>query len=665
MPTYEVKIASGTYQVEANDDAHMQQIVAELGRGGGAPSGKYNLGKDLKRQGGLTARHATTGIMGIPNLIGDAANAAINMTGRAFNKYGNPQFWYGQNVPELSMPSEVTQQAMTRAGVPEPSGAIEKLVGVGSSALAGAGTAGVASKSIEAPSAVKMVMDFFANSPRMQAVGAASGALGVDQARDMGVTNPLALTAIGTVAGALPGGAQTTGQRAYSGARQAVAPFTRRGKEVLVGEALNRVSNTPAATADRLARAREIVPGSRPMVSDASQDPGLIGAESAIRGLDDTGVIPARRSEQNAARIAELNRLARGEGTLQQAQAKRATTFDEYAAPAFNNARPVEMGREWINNPVLRTIRSIRESPAGARQTVREALDEVEGMITQEGVDLTDARVLYEIRKDLDLLRTGQLSGAGKSGRERANMRTAQGEISQVIRSLDDTIEGAAPGYRDYMQMFAKRSIPISQLQALQSLRERAVLAAPDPVTGDDIISQAKFRNLLRNNVAPPQNQNQGFQSAGSLRGNTLDESGRRAPVLGRLSESQLRRIDRIAADLDRGAAISAGTMRVPGSDTFKNLSVAAIIGRVLGDKTGELVMGSSAGKTLAAPFSFLYRMPDRDVQLLMLEAWTDPQLAARLMRQAQRAEIEGVARELSRRAGIQANAATVYGQGQ
>lgn len=626
--------------------------------GGDAEMPRPTIGvKDIARQTGLAARYAATGLMGIPNIVGDAANTAINLGSQAINRAA------GTNIPPLDLPSNATQRIMTEAGLPEPQGTLEKLAGVGSAALTGAGTAGVLSKAKQLPSTVKMVTDFFANSPRMQALGAISGALGMDQAKEMGVTNPLALMAVGAITGAVPGGSATLGQRTASGVKQAIAPFTPRGKELLVGEALNRVSTTPSMTAERLTNAQQIVPGSRPMVSDVARDPGLIGAESALRGMDEAGLIAARRSEQNAARMAELDRLARNERTVRVAETKQGGTFAQYAEPAFQNARPVNIGREWINNPVLRTIRDIRESPEGARQTVREALDEAEAMLTQDGANISDARVLYEIRKDLDLLRTGQLSGAGKSGRERANMRTAKGQIDRVIKSLDDTIESSAPGYRDYMQMYAKRSIPISQLRSLQSLRERAVLAAPDPLTGDDVLSQAKFRNLLRNNMASnPQYSGRG-PGAANLRGSYLDENGRRAPVLGSLSQNQINRIDRIAADLDRGAAISAGTMKVPGSDSFKNMSVAAVIGRVLGDSTGELVMNSSAGKTLAAPFSFLYRMPDRDIQMLMLEAWTDPVLAGRLMANAQRDSIESVARELGRRAVAQANAAAIYGR--
>lgn len=624
---------------------------------------KYDLGKDLKRQAGLTVRNAVTGVAGIPNMIGDAANAALNLPIMGANRF------LGTKIPTFQMPSDVTQRGMTAMGLPEPSGLLEKLVGVGSSALSGAGAARAVSQLPQIPAALRSGFGALADAPKLQAVGAAAGALGVEGAKAAGVENPLALLAIGSIAGMAPGGSATALQRAGAGARQAVAPlFTTRGKERLVGEALNRVSTTPDATANRLIQSRELVPGSRPMVSDVAQDPGLIGAESALRGMDERNMIGARRSEQNTARMAEMNRLARDEGTLARATEKRDGTFAAMAEPAFDNAKPLNIGREWINNPVLRKIQELRETPDGARSTVKEALDEAQDYLTQEGVDLTDARVLYAIRKDIDLLRTGKLSGAGKSGRERANMQTARSQLDQVVKSIDDAIESGATGYREYMQMYAKRSVPLESLRALQELRSRAVISAPDAVTGGDVLSQAKFKNLLRNNItANPRYQQAPYNGKGpgaaTMRASAPDaETGKRVPVLAKLSPNQVRALGRIADDLDRGASVNSPTVKVPGSDTFKNMSVAAVIGRVLGDKTGELVMDSSAGKSIARPLSFLYRVPDRDVQFLMLEAWQDPQLAGRLMKQATREEIESIASELGRRAAQQSAASALYG---
>lgn len=618
----------------------------------------------IPRQLGLTARHMVTGVTSIPTMIGDAANAALNIPMSLANKYGDTDFWYGQKHKLFQAPSDVTQDAMTAVGVPQPEGALERIVGVGSSAVGGAGAANVLSRMSAGLPAIPEILRTLSEGPKIQAAGALTGATAVEGAKELGVDNPVALMGLSVGAGMLPGGGATVATRGASGLRQAAAPFTMRGRERLVGEALNRVSSTPTATAERLMAAQEIVPGSRPMVPDVAQDPGLLGAHRAVRGMDERNLIGQRMSEQNAARQADLDRIAGDETTLQAALDKRGRTFQQMAEPAFENAGRVEIGREWINNPVLRRIQEIRETPEGARQTVREALDEVQAMITTEGADLGNPRVLYEIRKDLDLLRTGKLSGAGKSGRERANMGTAETQISNVIRALDDTIESAAPGYRDYMQMFAKRSVPVSQLRALQSLRERANLSAPDGTTQNEVISQGKFRALLRNNMVANPNYGGRGPGAARLRGNYLDQDGKRAPVLADLSPNHLRVLDRVAADLDRGAAPNSANVRSHGSDTFQNMSIAAVLGRVLGDRAGEVAAQSTTGKSITAPLNFLYRMPERDVQLLMIEAWRDPALAGRLMRDATRAEIEDVGRELARRAQQQAAANAMYGQG-
>lgn len=641
------------------------------------------LSKEIPRQIGLTARYGVQGPAAIPMMVGDAANTLTNAVGDVLKKL--PHDLPGmqgpaglatslantlRGSPRLGMASTALRDGLTSAGLPLPEGTQERAVEAGSEALTGAGAMGLIARAIQnVPGLLRAapLLAEFAKAPVAQATGAGAATIGTDYAKQAGVENPLALAGIALATSMLPGGAKTAISRPLSGAVQMVRPFTPRGKETLVGEALNKVSTTPGATADRLAASRPIVPGSRPMVSDVAQDPGLIGAESALRGMDERNLLGARKSEQNAARQAELDRITGDDRTLERAQTKRDRTFADMAEPAFENARPVTIGREWINNPILRTIQDIRESPAGSRQTVREAMDEAQDLLTHEGVNLSNVRHLYEVRKDLDLLRTGSLSGAGKSGRERSNMRTAERQLSEVIRSFDTVIEGAAPGYRDYMQMFAKRSVPLESVRALQELRGRAVLAAPDPVTGQEVLSQSKFKNLLRNNIAvnPRYQQaptNGRGPGAATLSIGVPDVGGKKVPVLARLSPQHVRTLDRIAADLDRSSATTSATVKPPGSDTFKNMSVAAVIGRVLGDKTGELAMESSAGKTLAKPLSFLYRVPDRDVQLLMLEAWQDPQLASRLMRQATRAEIEGIAAELGQRAGRQAAAANLYG---
>jgi hypothetical protein len=631
------------------------------------PASSPGLGDEAKYIAGRTARLGVNAVTGLPLIAADLLNSLINAGTAGIDKVA------GTHIPKLGMPSQTVTSLLDKF-TPPSNTMVEKASDVGASALGGAGGFRLGANALARllPQASE-ILTTLAQGPTLQATGAMAGSAATEGARKAGVDNPLALAGIGMVGSVLPGAGTSIATRVPAALAQ---PLMRRGREELVGEALNRLANTPAATAERLLRAQEIVPGSAPMVPAVARDPGLIRADSAVAGMDENGLIAARKSAQNAAQQRELQRITGDESTLAAAQAKRDRTFSQMAEPAFDNAAPLNIGQQWIDNPIVRTIQRIRESPAGKRQTVQEALDEVEGWVTQDG--LNDPRALYAVRKDIDLLRTGKLSGAGKSGRERANMSTARHELDQVIGTIDDTIESSAPGYRDYMQMFAKRSVPLEQLKSLQSLREKAITAVPDPLTGDPAISQAKFSQLLRNNlVANPRygtnpNATGNGPAANMLRGQgpgaaTLRASvptleGKNESVLGQLSPNQIARLDRIAQDLDRNAAPQSSTMKTLGSDTFKNMSVAAVIGRVLGDTAGDLMRDTAAGKTLARPLNFLYRVPDREIQLLMLEAWQDPQLAGRLMQRASQHNIESIAQELKNRAARQAAAASVYG---
>lgn len=619
------------------DDSEEIQVAGPGGRWVEDDSSvEPSLADQAGRQAGLMARTAIKGVTGIPAMIGDAANAAVNYGIRGANALT------GAQLPQLGMVSDAINRGLDKVGLPQPSNTIERLNEVAGSALFGAGGAQVAANSMRQIPRLGAIATEFARGPIAQGVGAATGMLATEGAESAGIKNPYALAAIGMIGAAVPGSGAAG---ALGSVRAAAQPFRRVGQDVIVGRALNRLATNPEAAAQRLAEARQIVPGSAPMVSQASGDAGLAGAESALRGMDTRNVVGQRLGEQNSARMRELDRIAGDEATVSVAEAKRDRAVTDILDPAFRNKTPIPMGREWINNPVRRTIQSIRETPAGARKTVRDALDEAEALLTQEGVDITDAETLYEIRKDLALARDGKLVGAGKSGAELSNLRNARSQLNDVIASLDEQIERGAPGYTDYLRLYSRRSVPLDQLEALQTIRQRAVLAAPDPTTGQPVLSQAKFTNLLRNNL------DQGL----NLRG--------RGPDGAKLSQNQIATLDRIAADLDRGAAPTAATVRSPGSDTFKNMSVAAVIGRILGDGAADLVGDSSAVKTLVRPLSFLYRVPDEQIQQLMLEAWMNPRLASQLMRRATEADIRSVAQQLGESIGRQAAADAIYSQ--
>ncbi len=580
------------------------------------------------RQAGLAARYGVEGAAAIPLMVGDAANSAINLGSMGINKL------LGSNIPMMRMPSEVAEAGLDEV-LPKPETPGERVIQMGSQALSGAGAAGMLAK---APGVLQNVAKFLADAPKLQAVGALGGATAVETAKGEGVENPLALMGLSILGGGVTTGAQGIGRQA----KNIVSPATRSGRELVVGNTLRRLSSTPDATIPMLENAQEILPGSRPMVSQVSRDPGLIRAQNALEGMDEKGVIATRKSEQNAARMGALDDLAQDETTLMGLKRFRDKAYEELAEPAFKNAKPIEIGREWINNPILRKIQAIKETPDGARQTVRDALDEAAALLTQEGADITNAETLYAIRKDLALARDGKLTGKGKSGVELANLKTAKKQLADVISEVDKVIETGAPGYREYLSAYSERSIPLDQLKALQTLRRNAVLASTDALSGQAQLPVSFVKLLARN-----------LDGGLNLRG--------QGPGGAKLNSRQLADLNKIAEDLDRGAAANSASLRSAGSDTFKNMTVAAVIGRALGQGAADAAQQSATGKAAANKLSFLYRVPEEQAQLLMLEAWTDPKLAARLMRMAGDREIEDIANEFKKRLGRQAAAAALY----
>jgi len=636
-----------SYEVEAPDDATDEEIMSYVEEQASAKP-EASLPEEIGRQVGLTARHAITGVAGIPNMIGDAANSAINLGTRGVNKV------FGTDIPELAMPSQVTQDVMTDAGIPQPASALERVVGVGSSALTGAGGAARAAKSIADFPIARMIMEEMGRGPRWQAAGGIGGAAAVEGVKQAGVDNPGALMGAALVGSIAPGASWTGATRAAGTVGQLAAPFRSAGensylpgisRETIAGKVLNRLSTTPGITPQVMSGAREIVPGSAPTISQVSRDPGLIAAESGIRNALDTGAgtsgrIAQRNSQQNTARQTELDRITLPSapvpqggtpqrGTLEYAQAKRDRAVTQNQAAAFRNAGAADTA------PVLQSIESVLARPTGAKAAVQQAMTFARGRLNQGRDDLTNPETLYAIRQDINDYRLGKYVGD-----DQGSARLAGSELREVIGSLDNAIDTAAPGYRRYMELYAKRSRPLDQQEALRDLRERGQVSGSDQTTGERILTLGKYGTAVRKAI-----------STGALANTTAGA---------KLSDSQLRTIQNVVDDLDRGAAGQAATIKTPGSDTFKNFSVAAVIGRIVGDSLVDSP-GGKAMQTVAKPLAWMYTLPDEAIGQLLVEATLDPQLAARLMRQASAHEVQSIATELAQRAAVQARGAAVY----
>lgn len=582
------------------------------------PERPQELMQQIGRQLGLTGRAAVTGTLGLPTMASDALISLINKIG-------------GQNI---QLPSQAQQQLLTQAGLPEPATPQERVVsdiaGAGFGVLGGYGlgralpgtlvTPPSPTQAIErfAPSAAggQAAKELLTQSPAFQIGSGAAAATAAGLGREEGA-GPIEQIALGMGAGVLApsvGSAATlAAQRAATGGRELVRPFTEAGREVIVGNVLRQLAREPETAIQRMESYQPGVPGYQPTTAQASRDIGLAGAVPAVRALDETGRFPAQQIQANQARMAVLDRLAKDAETLQGAIAKR----DEVTAPlreqafAKSTVTP-EMFGSVISLNVGKTIDDILASPAGKRGTVEKAMEFARSRVARA----TTPQELYEVRKDLRDAAQGLLD------REGSAYGLAKGQLEQVIRSVDDAIDSAAPGYKDYLQKYAAASRGIERLEAAQQFRGKVLGTVPivtEPSSvGEYMISQPKFVNAIR--AAEKETD---------------------------LSKTQLAVVKRVAQDLDEGS-ITRLTAE-PGSNTFKNISIANFIGQSMGKQMfGEVPAVMQKG---AMSFNWLYSGPDEMIRAVLVDAMLDPKLAARMMRRATNAELIPISQELQRRA--------------
>lgn len=552
--------------------------------------------KDFGRQLGLTGRAAITGALSIPTMGADALTGLINLIA-------------GRQVMQPT--SQGLQNLMTQLGVPNPQTPQERVVQDVTSA--GFGVAGPASIAKNLPA---QAQEFFTKSLGTQGAAATAGALASGAAResDVGPVGQTVGALMGSIgAGGLTGSAPIVARTA----KEVVRPFTQAGREVITGNVLRNL----ATDAEQAIKSGEAftpkVGGYTPTTAQATRDIGLINAETGIRALDVTGgKFGVQTAEANQARMAVLNRLAKDEDALTAALKKREEVTAPLREQAFANSTvDPDTFQSAISLTVNKTIDDILASPVGKRQTVMSVMQDAKDDIARAS---TPAE-LYEIRKDLRAAAQGLLDKSAKDGPTSGAYRAAKPQLESVIRAVDDAIEAGATGYKDYLAKYAASSKGIERLEAAQQFKGKVLSTTPDPSRANDyLISQPKFLNAIR-----------------------------AAEKDTKLSPTQLAVLKRVAEDLDSGVLPRA--TKSMGSDTFKNMSTANVIGGFIGKQMfGDVPL---ALQKVTAPMNWLYNGTDDAIRELLVDAMLDPKLAATLMKKASVTTIEPLNRELQRKA--------------
>lgn len=589
MPTYEVDIPNvGKFEVKSDKELSEQEVINQVQM---QVAGESRRG-DLGRQIGLTARAGVTGIAGLPLMFGEGLNALLNQI-------------VGREV--FPSPTRTAQQLMTQAGLPEPQTATERVVQDVAAGMAGVGGTAAMLRPLGQMAAP------LTERVGMQTAGAvgASGAAGLGREEGAGPLGQLGLAALGgTIA---PGTMATAASRGGRAVVESVRPFTEAGREVIAGNVLRQLAAKPEAAIARAAQYEPTIPGYQPTTAQAARDVGLISAETPIRALDVTGKFAAQASQANQARVNILDRMAKDKDALAAAIAKRdeVTTPLRESAFAQSTVSP-ETLQSSVTLTVGKAIEDILGSAPGARKPVKDAM----AFARERLKDGTTPERLYEVRKDLRDAAQGLLNKEGSA------YNLAKGELETVIRSIDSVLDSAAPGYKDYLSKYATSSKGIERLEAVQDFRKKVLSTTPDiGRVGDFLISQPAFTRAIR----------------------ALEDD----PKLGGLSKTQFAVLQKVGKDLDDG--VLARAAKSPGSDTFKNMSTANVIGGIV----GKQIFGETSPflNKVAAPLNWLYNGTDDAIRETLVDAMLDPKLAARLMQKATTTTIEPISKELQRRA--------------
>jgi hypothetical protein len=390
--------------------------------------------------------------------------------------------------------------------------------------------------------------------------GAAGGALLSGGQPDTSLGESVGLGA------ALGGGVPVAGAalKYGKGALQSlVDPFTQAGQGRAAQSILQRIAGDGPAVADAAA----YVPGSTPTLAQATRNPAVAAMERAAesRAPLQFGAI---KEQNNAARNAYLDTIRGNQQTLDAAIASR----DQQALPLLDQA--LTGAKAADAKPVVDTIESILATRSGQRPAVTGALAKVRQSIEPDGSGkplLSDVDQLYGVRQSIN----DQLTTV--AGRDNSASQLASRELIQVRDALDDSIEAAAPGFRNYLKQYSDLSKPVDAQRFLQGLD------LTDQTSQRITLSKVKSQlNRIEKMQAQP-----GANAAKSI------------------TDDQLSALRNLHQDLQREANSNLG--RSAGSNTFQNLAMDNLTNSMLPGPLGKIPfapegIGGALGFALGGP---------------------------------------------------------------
>lgn len=395
--------------------------------------------------------------------------------------------------------------------------------------------------------------------------------------------------------GALPAVGAGVGAT-WNAAKRAVAespilnPSTYAAKQI----ALQLGADAPTVASD-LAGAPTHVPGSAPTAAQAGADPRLVMMEKSLANQNPTfkAALAARENANNAARLQAVADVAQTPDALAEALAKRSAVTGPMRDFTVTNGNPVpvsgvrgalgslEHGAQGVDPTIGNAATAMRKDLEGfTNVTPPDTLTNTPGSVT------ASPAMLDALRQNTNKFLSAHAPQGFAGTPEQAAMMPIK---SAIVDAIDAANPGhklsaggwgqglaqmgpEAPGYRDYLTEFAKRSVPINTMEVGQQLQAK-LLAGGLNSAGDAATALPGYRSAL----------------AQALRNSdySIDPAAQAA-------------LEGVQSDLQR--ATISNSIRSSGSDTAYNQGAGKAFLRALGAADESNVPAAVAGgATLAA----------------------------------------------------------------
>jgi hypothetical protein len=566
------------------------------------------LGESAARAGGLGIRDIVQGAMSLPNLIADPVNATINAGIYGINKVG------GTNIPSLGLPSRDLPKLLTQSGLPEPQSGAEHLSGAINQSVVGMVPllkgAQLAGRGLQEIPFIKSLL----TKPIAETAAAATGA-GASEGVKQGGGGTAAQMIAGAIAPMATSGAFNVAGRVAGGINDLRSPLTQGGAEQVAGDVLGRITQDKGTALRNLQKYNQLVesgaqvgsPGFRPTAGAVSGDYGLVGGQQLISRGDAAPKFAQQFAANNEAHAADLGKLNATEKMLEFYRNKRdqiTTPLREAAFSGSENAPGITVQHHVDLVPVAERLGAIAATAAGGKAESQKALQWIAGRLQKyEQESRTDPRNAYALYQDIGDLVAGKIKDDNGSA-----LRLAGGLANDAKKVLGQQIELAAPGFKNYLEHYARLSKPIDRLEVItEKLGGQDLSKVTNAATSitDNGASYVLSQNKVKNAV-------QGINAETSL-------APRQRDVLGR-----------VLGDLNAETFASRGGKQ-PGSDTYQNIASANFVNRMLGDTLAS----SGLGKAIQAPLNFVNRPFESRINDLIVAAYQDPKLMEKLLRKA------------------------------